>query len=305
MKDKTGNRRFLILKSNLKENQYVAGLTEDYIKQFWAEIFAKFNELFKDGFDENKLLLSKESIITAAEIAKSCVADDGLTSEILPFTDYPIAYQPIWRLLSKSERRKFFENGGSISISEQDLRGRQVARRRPDELIELEEVLTRADDENDYSVQFDNDNGTITFYGVEQRDTICASEVFNECLYSYDRRIVSRIAEILETELVKEGWRKKPHKEKCYGFQPNTYVREVVADNEEVTSSPSEDITGTETFVNNVAETPQKTSETESVGNNFSDVYDDVTISSSESYYSDEEEYLTEDELREFHENDF
>ena len=302
LRDKTGNRRFLILKSHLEENQYVEGLTDDYITQFWAEVFYKFNQLRKGGFNESKLLLSKDSILTAAEVAKACLMDDGLTNDILPFLDYPIAHKPVWRLLSKSERRQFFANGGSITLSAQELRGRQFARRRPDEMQELEDVFDLAQVKEDYSVQCEE--GKYTFYGIEQRDTICASEVFNECLYSYDRKVVSQIAEILAIELPKLGWRKERHQLPVYGNQINCYCR-----NCDDTAEPEENIQAESmadvTEENIQAESATDDEKVNNVDNNVdSDVADDepVTVISSQNFdCDDEEEFLTDEDFEELH----
>ena len=56
--DMTGNRRYPIIVCHNKPRQYVEGLTNQYIQQVWAEVFAHYNTLFKDGFDERKLVLS-------------------------------------------------------------------------------------------------------------------------------------------------------------------------------------------------------------------------------------------------------
>ena len=314
LKDKTGNRRFLILKSNLKENQYVEGLTDDYITQFWAEVFFKFQELCKGGFNEKKLLLSKESIITAAELAKSCLADDGLTGDVLAALDAHITHFPVWRLMSEIERRQFFENGGAITLTEQNLLGRQNARRRPDEMKELKKVLALADI-NDYSV-VRNEDFSITFYGAELRDSICAAEIFNEHFRTYDRRIVPRIAEILATELPKLGWIKKPHKDKIYRYQPNSYFRncEENIQAEEVEQTVQEPVDSVEnvTATNDNSQSQAEnldaiqpecvTDSTEMYEENSNDVADDVTIVSSQNFDSDdEEEFLTDEDFEELH----
>ena len=85
----TGNRRFLVLHSNSPKFKYVEGLTEEYIKQVWAEVLHHCKELFKDGFDEKKLELSKAAQIQSDEIAEEFTRDD-LTEDIKSFLDTKI-----------------------------------------------------------------------------------------------------------------------------------------------------------------------------------------------------------------------
>ena len=68
--DMTGNRRYPIIVCHNKARHFVEGLTDDYIKQVWAEVFAHYNELFKDGFDEKKLVLSRDVQTQSDEIAE-------------------------------------------------------------------------------------------------------------------------------------------------------------------------------------------------------------------------------------------
>ena len=167
---------------------------------------------------------------------------------------------------------------------------------------------------------------------IEQRNTICASEVFNECLYSYDRKVVSQIAEILAIELPKLGWRKERHQLPVYGNQINCYCRNLddTSELEENIQTDSATDTTAETVQENVqtesatdvtAEIVQTDSATDDVTADNADnetndtelndvennVADDVTLVSSQTFDSDdeEEEFLTDDELRQLHEEDF
>lgn len=63
LSDLTGNRRFLILHSNLPKFGYVREVRgeklsdDNVIAQIWAEVYEHYKELFKNGFDERKLEL--------------------------------------------------------------------------------------------------------------------------------------------------------------------------------------------------------------------------------------------------------
>ena len=221
--DPTGNRRFIILESPKSRHDYTTGLTKDYVKQVWAEVLVKYNELFKDGFDDHKLLLSRETIKIADEIAERFTEDDGLIGEILAFIDTPIPHKVVWNLLSKEERKRFI-NEGHITLSKSELFGRQQARRRPSEMAVLEEILA---DSNDPSITFDTNSELFTFYGAELRDTICAAEIYNECFSRDQRSSMKRISEVLARKLPPE-WEKRG-RQKCgvYGDQKTVYVREV------------------------------------------------------------------------------
>lgn len=278
--DLTGNRRFPVIKCHSEFNQVKYGLSDEYVLQFWAELTTKFYQMAdEDGgnFNIDRLRFSDDTLQKIEEIAKDFISDDGLTGEIRAFLDTTIPYKPVWKLLSREERRKFFENGGSVSISEKDLLGRQFARRRPDEMQELEKVLSRANVEDDYSVKFID--GKFTFYGAVLRDSICASEVYSECFGTSDRRIsVFKIAEILANELSKYSWTKERRKNSIYGYQPNTFVRNF----EDVEELEIENIDNAEE-VKNAVQTD-------------GDVADDVTIVSS-GVYVDDEEFLEETEI--------
>ena len=288
LKDKTGNRRFLVLRSNLKENQYIEGLTDDYIIQFWAEVFAKYQELFKDGFNENKLLLSKESILTAVEIAAECTEDDGLVGEILAFLEQAIPYEPVWRLLSREEHKRFFMDGGKITLTARDLLIRQAARRRPAEMQELKQILALAENQDTFIIQ--NLDDTLTFAGAVRRDSICATELLNEC-FTNSKHNIKVIAEILATELPKQGWLKSRRKNTIYGDQPNTYVREVIDCESEQTSLSENSKPVTDNEIIKQVASDNVTTDNEVAAE------DSVTGLASSNFYVDDEEFLEDNEI--------
>ena len=125
--DLTGNRRHPVIFCHAKPREYAPGLTDKYIAQVWAEVFHHYNELFKDGFDNSKLELSKAAQIQSDETAEQFTRDD-LTEEIKSFLDIKIPPQIIWKLLSKEERRKFFDaNNFSIELGDIDNRFKNFA----------------------------------------------------------------------------------------------------------------------------------------------------------------------------------
>ena len=211
LRDQTGNRRFLIIRCNSKMFDYVDGLTDEYISQLWAEVYQRYNELFKNLDDValgNKLELSRTTKYEAEEIAKGYLQDDGLTTEIKSFLDKPLPPAIIWRLMNKNDRRKFFIDG-HITFDHDTLNYRRRAQggreqdinRDIDEIYKLLKFDTQRDD-----IQRINFGETTSyrFYGCELREHICAAEIFNECFGTGDKRkAMYRINEVLNKL---DGW---------------------------------------------------------------------------------------------------
>ena len=211
--DMTGNRRYPIIQCHSKPRQYVEGLTDNYIKQVWAEVFAHYQELFKDGFDEKKLALSREAQIQSDEIAQEHLADDGMESEIRSYLDTRILPLLIWYLLTREERRDFIKNGRLVmldAITEFNHRrrargGKQDTVQRDVDAItscltatqkkfwlRIEQIKFQGRDVKEY-----------TLYGSELRQHICAVEIYNECFGNDRRKSPTRINEILNRI---DGW---------------------------------------------------------------------------------------------------
>ena len=215
LKDRTGNRRFIILQCGNETNEIVKELTAEYVQQVWAEALFKFNELFKGGFDERKLRLTPETMIKAEEIAGEHLQDDGLDAEVAAFVERKIPAAPVWNLLTAPERRKFFEQA-HIEISAEELRNRAKVNPRKHDIEKLNAVL----DETETHTA----NGLL-IYGTEYRRHICAAELNLECFSQTDRRKnMIRLNEVL-THL--SGWQKgKPiYRDTCYGDLRNVYYR--------------------------------------------------------------------------------
>lgn len=220
LRDPTGNRRFKILQCQSSMNQFKEGLTDFYIGQVWAEVMAKFNEMFASGFDTAKLRLSREIDEQAEMTATQFILDDGLQNEISAFLDTPIPEKAVWALLSRVERRKFIENGKVEFFRRADLINRYGALPKKWKTTEIQnsyyKIMTESKFDEDFegdevpnaqlppdlqnnSQHFTHNAATITFYGVELRQHICASEIFNECFLGVDRRKnMLRISEVLD-----------------------------------------------------------------------------------------------------------
>ncbi len=209
--DPTGNRRYAVIECGLPMLTHGEELTTEYIHQVWSEVFAHFKELFKDVHDARevgKLLeLSRETKNTAAEIAESFTRDDGLTTEILGFLDQKIPSLIVWYELSREDRRKFFVNGCTIIISEDDLWARAKNHYGKD-FDDIRRLLVEACKEKDDCVKklpdMEGSGALLKFYGCYERKRICAAEIFNECFGNDNRKKMPRIVEILSKL---DGWK--------------------------------------------------------------------------------------------------
>ena len=205
LRDPTGNARFWIIKCAPKKFKRVEGMTPEYIRQVWAEAYARYNELFKDGFNEALLKPSLQMEQKAEEIADSFIQDDGMTTEIKAFLDKKLPPAVIWKLMTKEERRKFFTDG-QITFDYPTLTHRRQAHGGRDLEPDLTELNNLVTDDKRKNVQ-KIPNGTTTlyrFFGSELREHICAAEIFNEAFSTGDKRkAMYRINEIL-TNL--DGW---------------------------------------------------------------------------------------------------
>lgn len=228
LSDLTGNRRFWILHSPLPKFGWqpeVRGerLSDDnVVKQIWAEVYAKYQELFKDGFDERKLTLSREAEIAGEEIAEQYVRSDGGVEGIIrTFVDTKIPDPVIWSLLSREQRRDFFVKGGMIALYQDDLIAKRKARGGRNEGDDVSKIHQLCTPDNQLG-----DSKLYAFYGTEYRQHICAAEIRDECFDKTDKRAnPARIGEILKRL---EGWTlgKRIGHDFVYGNQRKVYWRD-------------------------------------------------------------------------------
>ena len=211
--DMTGNRRYPIIVCHNKPRQYVEGLTDQFIQQVWAEVFAHYNELFKNGFDERKLELSRDSQMQSDEIAEDYLRDDGMESEIRSYLDTKILPLILWYLLTREERRDFIKNGRLVMIDAlSEFTHRRRARGGKDTIVQrdVDLITSCLDPEQNkhwFRIETIQMHGRpvdqYTLYGSELRQHICAVEIYNECFGNDKRKSPTRINEILNRI---EGW---------------------------------------------------------------------------------------------------
>lgn len=255
LRDPTGNARFIIIKCSQKKFDRVAGMTPEYIRQVWAEVYQRYQELFADGFDESKLQLELETQIHAEEIAERYLQDDGLTGEVKAFVDKKKPTDVIWRLMSKDDRRKFFVDG-KFTIEEGDLdaRFKNSGRITPDKQAAFDKAKQISPSVR--RVNISQGGGMpcyLTFYGSELREHICAAEIFNEAIPNGDKRKqMYRIEEILSHL---DGWTLSKRLQKAdpeYPDQRKPYFRN--PDNrpaDEPATNPADDLTSDSESVDN------------------------------------------------------
>ena len=236
LRDQTGNRRYMILKCNSEKLGYVDGLTVEEIKQVWAEVLVKYSEMFKDGFDEKKLALSRETALKAEEVATHYLQDDGMAGEVRAFLDKKILPQYIWQLLTREERRKFFAEGRLVLFDGlADLNKRRRAIGGKEDVVQHDVNLISSFLDGvagkDYVRRNEVKRGEDTIeefivYGSEYRQHICAAEIFNECFGSDKRKTMYRISEILNQI---DGWTlggRLRNADKIYFDQRKPYYRD-------------------------------------------------------------------------------
>lgn len=205
--DMTGNRRYPIIVCHNKARHFVEGLTDEYIQQVWAEVFAHYQELFADGFDEKKLALSRDSQILSDEIAEDYLRDDGMESEIRSYLDIKILPLVLWYLLTREERRDFIKNGRLVMIDAlSEFNHRRRARGGKDAIVQrdvdlISSCLAPAQNKHWLRIERKTIQGNAVdeyiLYGSELREHICAVEIYNECFGNDKRKSPTRINEIL------------------------------------------------------------------------------------------------------------
>lgn len=191
LKDKTGGRRFWILVSDASSNttpERLSILTEEYIRQVWAEVYFQYCfELQSDG-DVNLLPPSdilKEAMIIQEEFTEG----SELVDQIYNFLDTLIPRKDIWDSLTKENRRYFIQNGSFI--------------------LSINSVNTH-----------------IT--GEELRQEVCSAEIAYELFgienLNKDKATLREINTILSHL---KNWEKLPRGKRMgiYGSQKNVYTR--------------------------------------------------------------------------------
>ena len=231
LRDPTGNTRFWIIECAKEKFKRVDGMTPEYIRQVWAEVYYRYQELFKDGFDEAKLRPSEALERRAEEIADAYVQDDGLTLEIKSHVDKKIPPPAVWKLMTKDERRKFFVDGYiTFDVAILNYRRRSQGGREQDVDRDIDEIYRLTNSKRTYVQEVfiaESNKPLYRFFGAEYRQHICAAEIYNEAFANGDKRkLMYRINEIL-TDL--EGWHLGDRLQKAdpeYSNQKKPYWRD-------------------------------------------------------------------------------
>ena len=221
LRDLTGNRRYWILESPLAEFRYKEGFTDDYIKQIWAEVFSKFQELTADGFNDKILELPLDLKQHAEKVADKFTVNDGLQSEISAFLDKPILPLILWNVLTVAEKKKFSLTQ-FIELSENDW----LKRKQYIHADKLEEYQMALDNEKFTTRTKKFDETYIAVYGSYIRQETCASEIYNEFSSGGDKR--KQILRINEALGLLDGWKlsgKRNVSFNGYGDQKNIFKR--------------------------------------------------------------------------------
>lgn len=259
LNDPTGARRFWILQSHSQKFGYVKSVRgevfdDKLVSQIWAEVYARYKELFGNGFDAAKLRLSPESERYGEEVAELFTRND-LEGEIAAFLDTKILPTVIWDLMTREERRKFFAQKNFV-ITRDNLTARFRSRRVTAERQAKFDAATKLGDFVLLKTGYDHDTHEyidyLDFYGTEYRQHICATEIFNEAFGTDKRKSMLTINAILQHL---DGWTlgKRIQKDVTYGDMRKVYYRN--ADN---VPEPIEETTDT------AAQSPQTTSKTAS-----------------------------------------
>lgn len=109
LKDKTGGRRFWILKSNATSettSQRLDILSDDYIAQIWAEIYHLYNEEMSTT-DKVNLLPPPEILAEAAKLQENFTEGGEIKALIENYLNTPIPTPEFWDNFTKEEKRNF------------------------------------------------------------------------------------------------------------------------------------------------------------------------------------------------------
>lgn len=228
--DRTGNRRFVTVRCHRVKGDCFEAPPKGFIAQVWAEVFARYNEMFADGFDVSKLELSDETKRISENVAQEHMRDDGLDGQIAAFLNMKIPPQVIWDLFGRDEKRQFCAGGGVLETSQsaEDFIARRKALGGKKSLVlaDVEEIRRILENNRRYARPIQRYNSQwLAIYGTEYRKRVCAVEIGNEAFEDDSRRLTLKINEILPTL---KGWHEGARDQNypCYGNQRHVYYRD-------------------------------------------------------------------------------
>lgn len=197
LRDKTGSRRFWILKSvsdasSTKDRLSI--LTNEYVQQVWAEVNSiYFREQQETGYVN--VLPPSDILDEARRLQEEFTEGSELNAQIQQYLD--IKLPAVWSQLDKYVRYRFiqdcFQGKSSISID------------------------------------------GLNLNGTESRDEVCSSEIAYELFQianPYMNKMILREINTIMSNL--EGWHKesKSHRMGIYGIQRTYYVRDTQSSQE-------------------------------------------------------------------------
>ena len=188
LKDKTGGRRFWILKSSATYSttaNRLKILTDEYINQVWSEIFHEYNQLSTQG--SVNLLPPPEILNEARKLQEEFTEGSEISSLIINYLNIKIPKEEIWNKASKWIRRRFIENDGQ-------------------------------------TIKLDDD----IYVGEELRQVVCSAEIANElfAIDNINKEKVT-LREINTVLANLKGWKRESGGTRMgvYGSQKNVYRR--------------------------------------------------------------------------------
>ena len=110
LKDLTGGRRFLILialATDSEAKERLAAIDKAYIDQLWAEVLLLYKSLFKDGFDDTKLVPPSEVFEVAKKLQSDYTEGSELEGMIKAYLD--ILLPKDWNKMTMQARRNFIQ----------------------------------------------------------------------------------------------------------------------------------------------------------------------------------------------------
>lgn len=112
LRDRTGGRRFWILRAGASIHDTVerlAGITDDYIDQVWAEVYHAYKIEKESG---SVSLMPPSSVLERArELQEQSTEGSEMLAQVESFLNTPIPAVDVWDKLCKQDRRYYMQTG--------------------------------------------------------------------------------------------------------------------------------------------------------------------------------------------------
>ena len=164
LKDKTGGRRFWILKSTAKSDttpDRLSILDDEYIEQVWAEVYKKYNDEASTG--EVKLLPPPHILQRATELQNEFTEGSEIKAMIENYLEQLIPKNDVWKKMSKYQRRNFIQ-GVHVTLDGEEVvgechRNKVCSSEILFELLNIENPLKERSTVREINAILDNMNG--------------------------------------------------------------------------------------------------------------------------------------------------